>query len=270
MKSKYFKLYCFICYVVIGSFLLVGNSVVLAQGAKSSSAKTNFSAEAKQKRVQKKKLNPDLIKKEKHGEYTLGKDDVINITVRRHTEFSGRFPVGPNGKIQYPFVGDVDLAGLNKNQATKKITGILAKFVATPEVDITIVEYNSKVVYVVGLVGYPGKYKMRSEFMPVREAILAAGLPREHIASLRRAIIIRPVEGEKPIVKKVNLLSLLYDGNLKLNYDLRSEDIVYVPSTALYKVSTILEQIVSPFTRSSGAYNIWEEDVLYRDNEPRR
>ncbi len=211
------------------------------------------------------------IKKEEYEEYkyTLGKDDVIDINVRRHPEFSGRFPVGPNGKIQYPFVGDIELAGLTKTETTEMITELLSEFITVPEVDLTIVAYNSKIVYVLGMVGRPGKYSMRSEFMPVRDAVMAAGLPRENITALRRAVIIRPLEDGQVLVKNVNLLRLLYNGKLELNYDLRSEDIVYLPSTALYKVSTVLGQVVSPFFKSSAAYGVWEEDVLYRD-EPKR
>lgn len=96
-----------------------------------------------------------------------------------------------------------------------------------------------------------------------------AGLPRENIASLRRAVIIRPMEGQKPITKKINLLNLIYGGEVKNNYDLKTGDIVYLPSTALYKISTVLSQIVAPFYQSSTAYSTYEEDVLYRD-EPRR
>ena len=43
--------------------------------------------------------------------YTLGPDDVIDITVARHAEFSGIFPVNPDGKIQYKFIGDLDVNG---------------------------------------------------------------------------------------------------------------------------------------------------------------
>ncbi len=225
----------------------------------------------KQKRAARKALRKkNAIKKEEYtGEYTLGKDDVIEINVRRHPEFSGRFPIGANGKIQYPFIGDIELSGLTKIEAGAKITSILSVYVESPEVDITIIGFNSKVIYVVGMVARPGRYSMRAEFMPVREAVMDAGLPRENIASLRRAVIIRPMEGDKPIVKKVNLLNLLYGGELKINYDLKSGDIVYLPSTALYKISTVLSQIVAPFYQSSSAYNVYEEDVLYRD-EPRR
>ena len=46
--------------------------------------------------------------------YTLGPDDVIEIDVRRHPEFSGQYPVNSEGKIEYKFIGDVLVAGLPK------------------------------------------------------------------------------------------------------------------------------------------------------------
>ncbi|MDD5747258.1 MAG: polysaccharide export protein [Candidatus Omnitrophica bacterium] len=211
------------------------------------------------------KKNPNAIQKEQYGEYTLGQNDIIDINVRRHTEFSGRFPIGTNGRIQYPFVGDIELNGLTKSAAVEKVKDVLSQYIEAPEVDITIVEYNSKVVYVIGQVARPGRYSMHAEFMPVRDAVLAADLPRENTASLRRAVIIRPLENGKTVVKKVNMLSLLYDGNLKLNYDLHSGDIVYLPSTALYKVSTILQQIVSPVYTGASTYNTYYDTMDARD-----
>ena len=257
---------------VIFSFigmLMYSNPDLLAADT-STTINFQVGAEKSDKKIEKNNPKNNKIKKEEYGEYTLGKDDVIEINVRRHPEFSGQFPIVANGKIQYPFVGDISLLEMTKTQAVVEITRILTEYIETPEVDITIITYNSKVVYVVGQVGRPGRYAMNAEFMPVRDAVLAAGLPRENIASLRRAVIIRPIEGKKAIVKKVNLLSLLYQGNLKINYDLQSGDIVYLPSTVLWKVSTVLGQIVAPFHQSSGAYNVWEEDVLYRDQPARR
>ena len=250
----------------IGILLLLSKPVS-AQNVMDEDA--NFTV--KQKRAAEQELRKrSTIKKEKFiGEYTLGKDDFIEITMRRHPEFSGRFPIGANGKIQFPFIGDLSLAGLTKKEASAKLTSILSIYVEAPEVDVTIVQFNSKVVYVVGMVARPGKYPMKAEFMPVRDAVMDAGLPRENIAALRRAVIIRPIEGQKPVVKKVNLLNLIYGGDLKVNYDLMSGDIVYLPSTALYKVSTVVSQVVAPFSQSSSAYNVYEDDVLYRD-EPRR
>ena len=263
MKSKISKIFKVFYISFIGILILLPNPLFAGNNME---VKTNFVFEKTEKAIKKQ----NEIKKEEYtGEYTLGKDDVIKINVRRHPEFSGTFPIGANGKIQYPFIGDIKLSELTKTEAVAKLSLTLSVYVENPEVDITIIEYNSKVIYVVGMVARPGRYSMRAEFMPVREAVMDAGLPRENIASLRRAVIIRPMEGDKPIVRKVNLLNLLYRGKLKINYDLKSGDIVYLPSTALYKVSTVLSQIVAPFYQTSSAYNVWEEDVLYRDEERR-
>ena len=247
--SKVLKVF----YISFIGILLLLSKPVLAQNVMDEDA--NFTV--KQRRAAEKELrNRSEIKKEKFiGEYTLGKDDLIAINVRRHPEFSGEFPIGANGKIQFPFIGDLSLQGLTKKEASAKLTSILGIYVESPEVDVTIVQFNSKVVYMVGMVARPGRYTMKAEFMPLRDAVIDAGLPRENIASLRRAVIIRPIEGQKPVVKKVNLLNLLYAGDLKVNYDLKSGDIVYLPSTALYKISTVLSQITSPLYEGTSAYD---------------
>lgn len=247
--SKVLKVF----YISFIGILLLLSKPVLAQNVMDEDA--NFTV--KQRRAAEKELrNRSEIKKEKFiGEYTLGKDDLIAINVRRHPEFSGEFPIGANGKIQFPFIGDLSLQGLTKKEASAKLTSILGIYVESPEVDVTIVQFNSKVVYMVGMVARPGRYPMKAEFMPLRDAVIDAGLPRENIASLRRAVIIRPIEGQKPVVKKVNLLNLLYAGDLKVNYDLKSGDIVYLPSTALYKISTVLSQITSPLYEGTSAYD---------------
>jgi len=87
--------------------------------------------------------------------YTLGPDDVIEIIVRRHPEFSGSYPINAEGKIQYKFVGDIEVKGLTKTEVKDKIMQILSKFIISPDVDVTIVEYRSKVIYVIGESGRP-------------------------------------------------------------------------------------------------------------------
>ncbi len=240
------------------SMIICSNNALCAE---KTSTTVNFKVVEKQtaKEIKKKKLEDNKIQKEEYGEYTLGKDDIIEINVRRHPEFSGRFTVAANGKIQYPFVGDIELTDMTKTLAMVEITKILTEYIETPEVDITIIAYNSKVVYVMGQVARPGRYVMNAEFMPVRDAVLAAGLPRENIASLRRAVILRPIEGEKSIVKKINLLNLLYQGDLSINYDLKAGDIVYLPSTVLWKVSTVLRQVLDPAYQATSVYDTVDE-----------
>jgi polysaccharide export outer membrane protein len=185
-------------------------------------------------------------------QYTLGPDDVIEILVLRHPEFSGVFPVNKEGKIQYKFVGDMEVNGLTKQQLEEKIIQAISTYVISPEVNVTITEYRSKVFYVLGEVGAPGKYYMRAEKLPVREAVFQAGLPT-HAASMRKCQIITPDDSGNARVRKVNLYSLLYGGDLRKDISLFPGDVLYVPSTVMAKVLRIINPVASTIGIASSA-----------------
>ncbi len=176
--------------------------------------------------------------------YTLGPDDVVQIDVMRHPEFSGTYPVNMEGKLQYKFVGDIDVNGLTKKELEEKIKSIIANFVISPEVNVTVTEYKSKVIYVLGEVGQPGKYYIRSENIAVREAVVQAGLPTQ-AAAMRKCRIVTPSKDGKVKIKKVDLYSVLYGGNLQYNYEMHAGDVLYVPCTVMAKVIRIINPVTA-------------------------
>lgn len=176
--------------------------------------------------------------------YTLGAEDIVDITVMRHPEFSGIYPVNSEGKIQYKFVGDIDITGLTKKELEKKIAEIISVYVINPEVNVTITEYKSKVIYILGEVGQPGKFYMQSETIPVREAVVRAGLPTLS-AAMRKCRIITPSNNGKAKIKSVDLYAILYGGDLKRNIDMHPGDVLYVPSTVMAKVIRVINPIAS-------------------------
>jgi len=182
--------------------------------------------------------------------YTLGPDDVIEISVMNHPEFSGVYPISLEGKVQYKFVGDINVAEMTKGQLEEKIKKILAGYVSSPEVNVIIREFKSKVFYVLGEVGNPGKYYMRSDYITASEAVVMAGLPTQ-AAAMRKSKIITPgVNGA--FVRKLNLYSLLYGGNLKENLLLYPGDYLYVPSTVLAKIIRIFSPVATTIGLASG------------------
>ncbi|OGX15250.1 MAG: hypothetical protein A2166_00500 [Omnitrophica WOR_2 bacterium RBG_13_41_10] len=183
--------------------------------------------------------------------YTLGPDDVIEITVMRHPEFSGVYPVNMEGKVQYKFVGDMDVTGLTKKELEQKIKEIISAYVLTPDVNITILEYKSKVIYVLGEVGAPGKYYMRSESVPVREAVVQAGLPTL-AAAMRRCRLITPDKKNHAKTTSVDLYSILYGGNLKYNIDMHPGDVLYVPATVMAKIMRVISPVTAPVSEAAG------------------
>lgn len=171
--------------------------------------------------------------------FTLGPDDVVEITIMRHPEFSGVYPINLEGKLQYKFVGDIDVNGLTKADLEKKIREIISTYVLEPEVNVTVIEYRSKVFYVLGEVSTPGKYYMRAETIPVREALFEAGLPTSS-AAMRKCRIITPRAKGRPRVRKVDVYAILYSGNLRNNLAMQPGDVLYVPSTLMAKLISII------------------------------
>lgn len=186
--------------------------------------------------------------------YTLGKGDIVEITVRNQPEFSGTFEIGPDGKIQYSFIGDIYAESLTKEELRTIIVQELQKYIKTPEVSVAIAAYRSKVVYILGEVGRPGKYPLRGDSIPLREAIVEAGLPTRS-AALRRIYIVKS-DVEQPTYTKVDLYKLLYKGITKNNLDLLPGDIVVVPSTIPSEINRALTNLLSPIGRAR------EADVL--------
>lgn len=197
-------------------------------------------------------MPPDMAKKSQVDEptrYTLGPEDIIEIVVRRHTEFSGRYPINGEGKIQYKFVGDIEVAGLTKVEIRDRISQILGKFIINPDVDVTILEYRSKVIYVIGEVGAPGKYYMKSDKISLREAVVQAGLPTLS-AAMRRTQLIRPDKSGKPKESLVDLYGLLYEGKLDLDQEMIPGDVLVVPATLFAKIARIINPIAQPVLTS--------------------
>lgn len=184
--------------------------------------------------------------------YTLGPDDVIEILVRRHPEFSGQYKINSEGKIEYKFVGDVVVEGLTKAEVNARLSEILSEYIIEPEIDVAIVAYLSKVFYVVGEVGRPGKFYMRGNTVTVREALVQAGLPSQAAAMNGCRLITPNKTGQKNYVT-VNAMSLLYEGNLSENLDMQPGDVLYIPATVIAKIIRVISPVTSLAGTAAGA-----------------
>ena len=179
--------------------------------------------------------------------YTLGANDVVQIDVLRHPEFSDKFSISEDGMIQYKYMGDILVKGLTKQQLEDKIKEAVSKYVVSPEVSVTILEYGSKVFYMMGEVASPGQFIMKSEGISLRDAIHLAGLPTIN-ASLRKCRLVTPSNDGKQKIENIDLYALLYYGDLRKNVIIKPGDIFYVPSTAVTKFI----RVISPITTAVG------------------
>lgn len=185
--------------------------------------------------------------------YTLGPEDVIDIDVRRHPEFSGQYVITSEGKIEYKFVGDVIVAGLTKVQLQERLSQILSEYIVEPEVNVKIDAYLSKLFYVVGEVNNPGKFYMKGNTITAREALFQAGLPAVASSAIRKCRLVTPDEKGRRITKYVNAYELIYGGDLRQNVDMKPGDVLYVPATIITKILRVFSPVTSTVTQAASA-----------------
>src|SRR3989344_3010990 len=164
------------------------------------------------------------------GDYRIGVDDRLQITVWRNPELSTTVPVRPDGKISAPLIGDVQAGGNTPTQVAALIKDKLSSFIREPNVTVILTELRSHEflsrVRVTGAVRTPRSMPYR-QGMTVLDAVLEAGGVND-FASPNRTKLYR--KGKlKTDVLEIDLGDILTKGKLDSNFELRPGDVVTVP-----------------------------------------
>jgi polysaccharide export outer membrane protein len=109
-------------------------------------------------------------------DYTIGVDDVLEISVWENTQVSRTVPVRPDGRISLPLLNDVQAAGLTPMALQKHLTSALEPYIKSPLVSIIVREVHSFKVSVVGRVKTPGRYELTAPVTVLDMIAIAGGL----------------------------------------------------------------------------------------------
>ncbi len=105
----------------------------------------------------------------------IGPDDVLNVVVLRHPEFSAQNVIVPgNGTVALPVVGNVQVAGKTLAQFDAELTRRLKVRLLRPEVSVSIAKPAPRPVYVVGQVKLPSVLEFKNGWR-ITQALAAAG-----------------------------------------------------------------------------------------------
>src|SRR5207249_790741 len=128
--------------------------------------------------------------------YRIGPMDVVTVTVWNQQALSGRFTVDSDGAFSYPLIGRVRVAGLTPQAAVHELRRRLADgFVNDPQVTLSVEQYRSQQVVVIGEVRQPGAYPLMGS-MTLVEALARAGSTTERAGS--EVLVIRRPSGTAP------------------------------------------------------------------------
>ncbi|WP_417663666.1 polysaccharide export protein [Pseudidiomarina donghaiensis] len=179
-------------------------------------------------------------------DYKVGKGDVLLITVWNHPELtipagSMRDPVDAgnwvhnDGSIFYPYVGRVKVEGLKVTEIRDILADKLAKYIESPQVDVTVAGFRSQRVYVTGEVQKPGVLPVTNVPMTLIEAVSASGgLTPE--ADWTTVTLTR-----NGIDRAFNLRELYQQGNTDQNILLQPNDVLHVARNDQNKVFVLGE-----------------------------
>ena len=131
------------------------------------------------------------------------------------------YRIDSEGNIDFPVIGKIKMAGLNREQAIEMLKEKLTDYIKNPIVDIETVNYK---ITVLGEVNRPGTYTATNERITIIEAIALAG-DLTIYGERENVLVIQDYDGKKTYTR-VNLKSNeIFDSPV---YYLSQNDVVYV------------------------------------------
>lgn len=131
------------------------------------------------------------------------------------------YTVDGDGNIQFPVLGEIEVAGLTRAQIAEKIKLMLVDVMPDPVVTVTLVNFY---VTVIGEVARPGTYNFPGDRLTLLEALGFAG-DLSVYGNRERVMVIREENGGRHVeilnLKSKNIFSSPY-------FYLKQNDVVYV------------------------------------------
>ncbi|NQV35703.1 MAG: polysaccharide biosynthesis/export family protein [Phycisphaeraceae bacterium] len=192
-------------------------------------------------------------------EYVLMPPDEITIHCSRVPEIDGQSQrIRPDGKISFESLGEIDVAGKTPEEVTTILEQKAASLYNLPgdkPIDVRLIAYQSKRIYVLGQVFSPGP-----KVYTGRDSVLTALAGRLNpMAWKSRVQVIRPSEEQDvpPKIFEINYTWMAKHGDLRKNVLLEEGDIIYVPPTPFAAVAMAIEQVMRPISRAlTGTYMV--------------
>lgn len=187
--------------------------------------------------------------------YTVGPQDLLEIYAYNVEELNREVRVNSRGEIALPLVGVLKVTGLTTTEIELFLAKKLEKFVEERFVSVSVKEYKSQIVSVIGAVNNPQLYSITKKTHLIDALMMAGGLTSE---AGKVGYVIRPARNEQPNGSNqtiaIDLDDLLLNGNFALNIQVYAGDIINVPMGGAF--------FVDGAVRAPGTYRMQGKTTL--------
>jgi len=195
-------------------------------------------------------------------EYQLGGMDVLNIIVYGEDELNrGGLRISHDGYITLPLIGRVRVEGFTSAQAEALITKKYREggFLKSPHITVTVKEFKSRQVLIMGAVKDPGRHPMEGNERLLEMLAKAGGIKFDDRGdvvanSIRILRTVKTTAGDtERISMDLDLESLTQGTRPQYNIVMQDKDVVYVPESPRF--------FVTGEVRNPGHYKIKDRPI---------
>ena len=185
--------------------------------------------------------------------YLLGPDDQITVHALDADEINDKpFRIDGDGYIRLALAGRIKASGMTIEQLETTISDRLKVYIKDPQVAVSVVEFRSQPVSILGSVHSPGVHQLEGHKTVIEMISLAGGLSDDagHTLKITRRMewgrIPLPTAVDDPTgrfsVADINLQEIMDAKNPAQNVLIAPEDVISVPRAQMvYVIGTVLK-----------------------------
>ena len=160
------------------------------------------------------------------GDYEIGPEDVLEISVWKEKDLQREVLVRPDGWFTFPLVGNIEAKGKTAQQLQDEITQWLKEYIPNPVVTVSVKKIAGYKIFVIGRVNKPGDFVVGSYIDVLQALTLAGGLTP--FAEESKIKIVRKQNGKKSILP-FDYSAVKQGKRMEQNITLMSGDVIIVP-----------------------------------------
>ena len=185
-------------------------------------------------------LDPALT--QRPAEYLIQPGDQLDIKFFYNPELNETITVRPDGKISLQLIDEIHAAGLEPSDLDQTLTDLYSQELRKPVLTVIVRSFTRQRVFVGGEVNTPGLIVLPAG-MTALQAVFQSGGFKE-TAEPSETLIIRKGENEKPIPLRIDLAAVMEADAAASVFELRPDDIVYVPKSAIANANKFIDQYI--------------------------
>ena len=162
------------------------------------------------------------------GSGAVGAGDMIEIRVADEEELTGEYQVQEDGKIRFPWIGEVEVKGHSQSEIARVIEEKLADgWLREPQVQVVITERENREVSVLGQVNEPGSYPYKDGLTLLQALSIGGGM--NPLAQAKKVQLTRETDNGRETFE-IDVTAIIAGGDDPI---LAPGDVVFVPESPI-------------------------------------